>query len=129
MSFTINNKSSQTKLKHSILEIANQANSKQQKKLPLTCNARAEHVNEGAPVLLREKAVEDKVAGRIDGHEKVEDVGEARYEGHLVGVALGLAKDRIDENAGGRRLAEDEENDHGDEHDGDANLLARGGRR
>ncbi len=38
-------------------------------------------------------------------------------------------KDGVDEDAGGGRLANEKEDDHGDEHHCDANLLAgRGGR-
>lgn len=86
---------------------------------------------------MREQTVKDKIARRIDGHEKVENIAQSNDQvlaihftlraWSLVGVVVATGQCSIDEHTGSGCLTNNEQNDHGDEHDRNACLLARRG--
>lgn len=87
--------------------------------VPVVPHAGAEYLDEGLPVLLTEKAVQDEVARRVERHQEVEDVAQAGHE-----MDLPFLEGAVQQVAGRGQLAEEEEDDHGDQHDGDLVLLA-----
>lgn len=79
-----------------------------------------EHFAEGVPEHQAERAVQNKVDGGVEGQQRVGDLADAF---HLV-VLLHVALAEEGGHDGVRRDADDEGDDDGDQHEGDA--VARG---
>lgn len=86
---------------------------------------RTERLQEGAPVLLRQQAVEHEVSGGVDRHQKVEDVAEDAKQYAFIAVLIDVVERRVEQSDGCGQLADEEENDDSDQHHRYARLLRR----
>lgn len=88
--------------------------------------APAEREHERAPVLVAERAIEQKVARGVERHEEIENVAEGSEQRVGVRIRLRLVEDLVDERGRSGRLANEKHHDDGDERDGDADLVGGG---
>ena len=85
--------------------------------------AATEGQHEGASVLVAEGAVQQEIAGGVDGNKKVEDVAQAEKQSFFVSIAARGLENFVDQRGGCWQLTNEEHHHHGDQSDCDADLV------
>ena len=84
--------------------------------------ASATEVQEGSAVAVAQGAVEKEICSGVNCHQEVEDVSTDPENVIAASLGYGLVEGGVDEDQGGGTLAEEEEDGHDDEHNGDTIL-------
>lgn len=90
---------------------------------PLTLKTGTEESDERSPVFLTEEAVEDKIAGRVDRQQEVEDIAQTTDQTPGVGLVHHRIEHCVYEDRSGGQLADEKQNDHCYQHYCDSRLL------